>query len=174
VKEEQWKTFHERMEAALSQLKGLDPKDDPNVYLDYAQIALDLGSRAAFDKIYASEIRDYPTFFHFYAERAVALQEKWGGEPGDLPRYTRSLLSFPGGQNGQLAYTYVAGRLVTQFSREQIFEKTGLNWPLLKDAYLTRKKQYGWSDADKSVLLSYAIAAQDDAFANDLRARWND
>jgi hypothetical protein len=112
-----------------------------------------------------------PDFFHFYADRANMLQEKWFGRPGELARYTQSLLSSPGREDGQIAYTYVAGRLSAQYTRENIFEKTGLIWPLLDDAYLTRDRLYGLRSTDLNIWLNYAIAANDIAVAAELVAR---
>jgi hypothetical protein len=74
-------------------LKGLNPKNDPTVYNEYRLLAKDLGSRAALEKIYATASRDCPQFFHFYADRAEALQEKWGtnlaNSLGILNRFAR-------------------------------------------------------------------------------------
>ena len=91
-----------------------------------------------------------------------------GDQPGELARYTQSLRSSSGGKDGQIAYTYVAGRLVTAYSRADVFEKTGLIWPLLKHAYFTSEKRYRRSRADLRVLRTYAIAANDKEFDAEL------
>jgi hypothetical protein len=171
VTDEQWRLFHERLQTAGSFLKGLDPKDDPNVYAAYHELAYAMGTRAELDRIYVLATRDYPQFFHFYADRAQALQEKWYGEPGELAKYTQSLLSSPGGENGQIAYTYVAGRMMGAYGQEALFEKTGLIWPLLKDAYATRARRYGEGAGELRTQLTYAIAANDREFAAAIREK---
>jgi len=172
VTAEQWKLFRDRLEIARSYLDGLDPKDDPMVYSEYLDMAQYLdSSRAAIDRVYAAATRDYPRFFHFYADRADVLQEKWFGRPGELTEFAQSLLSAPGGDDGQVAYTYVAGRLSTQYTCKQELEEVGLKWPLLREAYRTRDRLYGLRSFDLNLLLSCAIAARDFGFAKQLAPR---
>jgi hypothetical protein len=171
VNEAQWRLFYERLQIAGGYLKELDPKDDPSIYEAYLELAGNTGPRAELDRVYAGATRAFPQFFHFYADRADKLQEKWYGEPGELATFTRSLLRSPGGEDGQIAYTYVAGRLARQYEPKYLFQATGLLWPLLKEAYLTREKRYGLGTSELRTLLICAVAANDQEYAAAVREK---
>jgi hypothetical protein len=172
VTADQWKLFYDRLEVARTYLDRLDPKDDPMVYHEHLNLAEDLfSSRAELDRVYAAATRDYPRFFHFYTDRARILQEKWFDRPGELGDFAQSLLSVPGGEDGQIAYTYVAGRLSREYTCRQEYEQVGLKWPVLKEAYRTRDRLYGLRSLDLNFLLSCAIVARDFAFAKQLVPR---
>ena len=68
----------------------------------------ELHPRPVLDQLYASAIKAYPTYFHYYSQRVNLLQERWYGQPGELQTYSASLMQSPGGDAGLVAYSYVA------------------------------------------------------------------
>ena len=112
------------------------------------------------DAVDDAATKSFPRYFHFYADRAELLQQ-WLGDAGELENYTQSLLDNPAGEDGQIAYTYAASRLSFQYSREDIFAKTGLVWSQVKNAYATRQKLYGLNNHDWNVFLELAVSGND-------------
>jgi hypothetical protein len=169
---EDWKLYFERLKTGGDYLKGIDPKDDPYVYMEYSQlIELTPSPRKALDAVYVAAVENYPDFFPIYLREARMLEEKWFGRPGEIAAFMLYLLQSPGGKNGQIAFAYVATyRAPTEYGlyRKQVFEKMGLPWPLFRDAYKTKEKQYGLSEEDWNALWVYCIAANDGAAALDI------
>jgi hypothetical protein len=159
--------YGERLTAAAAYIKGIDPKSDPQIYGILTTLARASSSpRPALDAIYAAVTKEYPRWFISYGNRADILQQKWFGQPGELASYTQSLLlSSPGGEDGEIAYSYLAQRLVGQYKRDEIFEATGLTWPLVKEAYAVREKRYGMNNSNWNVLLEMAVSARDITYA---------
>jgi len=168
VTPEQWKLFGERMQLGLNYIKGLNPSKDPYIYEELLTSGEAMGMpRAILDKLYMDAAHDFPGYYHFYAIRAGMLQEKWYGRPGELATFTRSLLTSPGGHNGQIAYSYVTSRLFSEFHATDLFTYTGLSWPQIKEAFLTRDKAYPLENADWNRLLHMAVSANDHVFASE-------
>ena len=67
----------------------------------------------------------------------------------------------PGGEDGKIAYSYAADRLIGQYDWGEIFIVTGLTWPLVKDAYAIRAKKYGMNNSNWNILLELAVAGGD-------------
>lgn len=155
-------SYKKRLQQAGTYLKGLNPKVDPLIYGIYTTIArASANPRPTLDSIYTDATKQFPRWFISYSNRADILQPKWFGEPGELATYTQSLLSSPGGEDGKIAYSYVADRLVGQYRWEELFTVTGLKWPLVKDAYAIREQKYGMNNNNWNILLSLAVAGGD-------------
>jgi hypothetical protein len=162
VTADQWKLYGERMQQAASFLKGLDPSKDPFIYEELESVAKGLGApRETHDAIFNEAIHNFPRYYHFYAGRAENMEEKWFGRRGELASYTQSLFSSPGGEDGQVAYTFAIRRIMTEFDRQELFEKAGVVWNLLKDSYSVREKRYGLSSSEWNALLYLSAAAND-------------
>ncbi|MFZ6753910.1 hypothetical protein ACO0KY_11115 [Undibacterium sp. Dicai25W] len=158
----QEKIYKDKLTQAGILMKSLNPKDDPQIYGIYTTIArASSNPRPKLDSIYAEVTKQYPSLFISYSNRADILQEKWFGQPGELSAYIQSLLSSPGGENGKIAYSYVADRLIGQYSWQELYTVTGLTWPLVKEAYATREKKYGMNNNNWNILLSLAVAGRD-------------
>ena len=166
VTADQEKNYEDRLLQAGGYIKGLSPKDDPQIYGVNTTLArASENPRPLLDLIYAGASKQYPRWFMSYANRSDILQLKWFGEPGELVSYTQSLLSSPGGEDGKIAYSYVADRLVVQYNWAEIYTVTGLTWPLVKDAYALRAKKYGMNNSNWNILLELAVAGGDKSTA---------
>ena len=162
VTDDQEKNYEDRLAQAAVYVKGMNPKDDPQIYGIYTTLArASANARPTLDSIYTDVTKQFPRWFISYSNRADILQQKWFGQPGELAAYTQSLLLSPGGEEGKIAYSYVADRLVGQYRWEELFTVTGLKWPLVKEAYAIREKKYGMNNNNWNILLSLAVAGRD-------------
>jgi hypothetical protein len=162
VTPEQWRLLAERLEKASSYMKELDPESDPHAYLVLMGIALGKSrARRELDILYDRAVHSNPRYFHYYPERAVALMERWFGRKDELANYVQSILEQPGGEDGQVAYSYIALRLMQRHGRDELFEKTGLSWPHVRAAYATRGRVYGLRSRDWNALCKMALAVPD-------------
>lgn len=162
----QWLGYRLYLSKARAVLARLDPKRDPYIYLMSMQIAVgEPDARAHLDALFKAGVHSFPKYFTYYADRADDLQEKWFGEPGELAAFTRSLLKSPGGDDGLIAYSYVAGRFVRNNidTPGLIYRDTGLDWPLVKKAYAARERRSGLGASEWNTLLFLALIANDPA-----------
>jgi hypothetical protein len=168
VTAEQWRLLASGMEKASSYCKGVDGRSDPHMYYLRMEISKGTSSpRRVRDELYVSAIKAYPTYFHFYRQRANDLQEKWAGQKGELQAYVASLVRSPGGESGLVAYSYAAYNLMLNIDRSSLYDSTGLTWPLVRSAYATRQQRYGLRSRDWNALCNFAVAAQDRSAAKE-------
>lgn len=175
---EQWEKFREGLRLQSAALDGVPTDIDPHVR--YLQISAAQGesSRKLVDTLYSLAVAVHPAYFHYYSQRADLLQSKWFGKPGELTAYIESVLQTPGGNNGLVAYSYIASMLLRTISSGDLFKpEVGFDWPTLKNAYKVRENQYGLRNRDWNALLNLAVAARDRGSALDALDRigndWN-
>jgi hypothetical protein len=162
VAPEQWSQMRERLDQAASHLKGLDPREDPYAFIVLTNLAqLQSWSRSDIDAVYEAGIRSYPTFFPLYSQHANLLQKKWFGKPGELAAYINSVPNSLGGEDGAVAYSYIAFRLMEDSTQKDFYSQTGLNWSQIKAAYAVREKRYGLRDQDWNALCQMAVWVPD-------------
>ena len=118
-------------------------------------------SREKLDALYKAAVQSYPAYFHYYSQRANILQERWFGRKGELGEYVQSVLRVPGGEDGQIAYSYIAFNLMQIYWSNELYPKTGLSWSQAKAAYTIREKRYGLRNKDWNALCKLAIAGLD-------------
>lgn len=171
VRPEQWQHFNEALDNAAFYLIGVDPDTDPEVYELQIDLAKGRGApRDSLDALYAAAVRRFPTYYYFYLQRARILEPKWFGQEGELADYVRSVLQSPGGEDGQVAYSYVAFALLRDYRPAELFTTTGLSWPAVEAAYAVREKRYGLRSMDWNALCRLAVTAGDlNAAKNALR-----
>jgi hypothetical protein len=162
VTDRQWQTLAADLDRAKSALADIDARVDPHLYFVLIEIAQGQPHpRPVLDQLYASAVKAYPGYFHYYSQRVNLLQERWFGRPDELRTYSVSLLQSPGGDAGLVAYSYVAANLMQFNQRSTLLRTTGLSWPIIKSAYATREKLYGLRNRDWNALCNLAIAAND-------------
>jgi hypothetical protein len=112
VTPEVWQLSSERLKQAWTYIRDLDSKLDPVIFDETIGILRDVNtSRQTMDAVDDAATKSFPRYFHFCADRAELLQQKWLGGAGELENYTQSLPNNPGGEDGQIAYTYADSRL---------------------------------------------------------------
>lgn len=162
----QWITLYSDLRKAKSILAEVDSRADPHSYYLSLEIAQSDFSpfddrRAKLDGLYHEAVKDYPSYYHFYSQRAEDLQVRWHGEPGELKTYLGSLAQSPGGDAGAVAYSFAAYRLMQENQRSILLATTGLTWPLIESGFQTRERLYGLRKRDWNALLFLAIAGID-------------
>jgi hypothetical protein len=162
----QWFQVWFDMGRAKSALAGIDVHGDPHGYYLMMEIAQDESGwftdpRRALDELYAKGVKAFPWYFHFYSLRAQVLQIRWYGGPGELAAYETSLSTTPGGDAGEVAYSFVTYKLMQSTERSILFETNGLLWPLIKSGYGARERLYGMRNRDWNALLYLAVAGFD-------------
>lgn len=164
VTPEQWRLFEARLAEAEPYLSSLNRKSDPFIYAELTQIARAKPKpRLLLDALYEEAARTFPKFFSLYADRAEMLDMKWYGKDGELATYVNSLLTSPGGDDGEVAYAYAAGRLAAhnRYRPDFLYQEAGLSWPQVQKAFAVRERLYGLSIGDWNTFLFLAVAADD-------------
>jgi Domain of unknown function (DUF4034) len=165
----QWWELAADLRKAAASLNGIDASADPHSYFVRMEIARGgpnsrrggSNTRATLDALYAEAVRRFPNYYHFYSERSFLLQERWFGRAGELRTFSASLLQFPGGDAGLVAYSYVTYNLMRYYARPTLLQTTGLSWQTVKRAYATRERLYGLRNRDWNTLLNLSLAAID-------------
>jgi Domain of unknown function (DUF4034) len=162
----QWISLYSDLSKAKSILAQIDTGADPHGYYLLMEIAQsDAGwfsnPRTTLDALYSEGVKAYPTYYHFYSQRAVNLQERWYGQPGELPAYLASLANSPGGDTGLVAYSFIAYKLMQGTERSVLLRTTGLSWPLIQSGYAARERLYGLRNRDWNALCNLALAGID-------------
>jgi len=169
VQKDQWAVFRAELDRSGQLLEEVDPAADPHALWLLMEIAKGKpNARPIIDRLYAQAIGLYPGYYHYYPQHAEALQERWYGSQQDLATYVRAILRSPGGDDGEVAYSYLAFRLIP-LNEERPFEATGLSWPLVKTAYATRQRRYGLRNKDWNALFKFAVFADDRSAALDAK-----
>jgi hypothetical protein len=162
VTAQQWEMLASALAKAKLSLIDFDGRADPHMYFVLMEIARGLPDpRPVLDRLYASAIKAYPSYFHYYSQRASALLERWYGRPGELKTYSASLLQSPGSDAGLVAYSYVTFTLMQFNERSTLLQTTGLSWPIIRAAYARREELYGLRNRDWNALCNLALAAID-------------
>jgi len=163
-----WASFHESLDKSNSYLSGVGVTADPHLsYLQIANLKGEGSPRPRLDSLYEKAIKRRPTYFHYYSQRAIILQERWFGERGELASYAQSLLTRPGSDRGKVAYAYVASALIGLYQRSTFLKTTGLRWSDVQAGYSTRRRLYGLRNRDWNALCNLSLAAVDRATAAD-------
>jgi hypothetical protein len=162
----QWIGMYTNLGKAKAALAHIDTRADPHGYYLLIEIAEDdnswfTDSRVSLDALYGEAVKAYPSYFHFYSQRAQDLQVRWYGRPGELNAYEALLASSPGGDAGLVAYSFVAYKLMQNTERSILLKTNGLSWPVIKSGYAARERLYGMRNRDWNALLNLAIAGDD-------------
>jgi hypothetical protein len=162
----QWISLYSDLSKAKSILAQVDTRADPHGYFLSMEIAQSeagwfTNPRTTLEALYSKAIKAFPTYYHFYSQRAENLQERWYGQPGELPAYLASLPNSLGGDVGLVAYSFAAYKLMQGTERSILLRTTGLSWPLVQSGYAARERLYGLRNRDWNALCNLALAGID-------------
>ena len=158
-----WQLFGERSKIAAHYARGLKPEDDPEATRLLLELARDFGAPPQqIDAIFAVGRDRFPTYFALYGTYANMIEAKWSGRSDLAAPYLRSLLTNPGGETGDVAYSFAAATLLYASEGDDVYNATtGLDWPTVQRAFATRARLYGlhpWS----WITLCYLATVADD------------
>jgi hypothetical protein len=156
-------------------LVGIGPDLDPEASVEAIDLARERReARPTIDAIYQSARKYFPRYFTIYSHYANVLMPNLLGGSGELARYANSLSVDPDGDNGPVAYSFVAARLAAQYPYPTFFKKSGLDWTQTKHGFAVREKLYGLSDGDWNEYCYLALEGNDRAAAKIAYAHFGD
>lgn len=161
--DEQWKMFYERMTKAVDLLGAVDHNIDPEPYsVEIGAASADKHPKQKLNDLYERATLAFPTFEGYAKQRYYYLLPRWFGAPGEAAAFTRSLLTAPGGEAGLSDYFEVARTaLDTERRYDTLLDVTGIDYPMLVKAFVSRTARFGPSKGDMNILMYYAVAARD-------------
>jgi hypothetical protein len=158
VTEEQWAEMRENFDHARAYLGKINLDQDPYAY--DRMIDMETGEawdRSTLDTLYARAIKAFPSYYDYYSGYAIALQQKWGGRPGELAAYLASLQAPERGVDGQIAYSFVAYRLIRDYRRTDTVDSEVLNFRAIDAAYQARERRFGLRPHDWKALFYFSL-----------------
>jgi hypothetical protein len=169
---DQWQGFFDRLRIARSYLATVDPHENPKYYPLMMDMLRESGaSRDQIDALYEEGHRAFPDFYVLTAKYMRVVDPGWYGRQGDIAWLAETQLNDPGGDRGQVAYSFVAEESADQIAQDSYFSTTGLTWEKIKQGFATRKKLYGLNIHEWNAYCFIAFAAGDrdacrEAYAN--------
>jgi Domain of unknown function (DUF4034) len=172
VTENGWELFQQRMELSgktLAEAFNL-PDKCPEWYLTMQYLVRDLegnkeAQAAAFEKAIAFEA-DYQ---YYYRAEAESLQEKWGGEKGDVAAFSNKIADRIGGEKGDMIYFQIAVDINCNCGEDQ--DLHGLSLPRIERGFKVVEKTYHASLFNLNKMAYLASAGGDPLFANEMFKR---
>lgn len=151
VRPDQWAAYRQRLQDAGGFIKDIRPVIDPYVYQEFLRMS---PSRRVLDAVYEEATRKYPAQYEYYDFYADRMQEKWFGGPGEQAAYVKSLVEPSAPDDSKIAFTFLVGSLASP-------AMYGLDTAAVKQAYVTKEKQYGLMPKDWGNLFLLAVRDKD-------------
>jgi Domain of unknown function (DUF4034) len=175
VTEHGWELFQQRMELSgktLAEAFAM-PTKCPEWYLEMQHLVRDLGGSkeaqaAAFEKAIAFE----PDYQYYYRAEAESLQEKWGGEKGDVAAFSNKIADRIGGERGDMIYFHIALDINCNCGEDQ--DLHGLSLSRIERGFKAIDKNYHASLHSLNSMAYLASAGGDPLFANEMFRRIQD
>lgn len=172
VTEDGWRLLHERLELSGKVLADAFtlPVKCPEWYLAMQTLVQKLDSSkeiqaAAFAKAVAFD----PDYHYYYRIRAISLEEKWGGEEGEMAAFAEKASDRVGGKKGDIIYYQIAYVINCNCGEDDNLH--GLSWPRVKRGYLALEEMYGVALLNLNKIGYMAAVGGDPLYANEIFAR---
>jgi Domain of unknown function (DUF4034) len=158
--EAQFAEMRTDFDKARHYFEEIDVDQDPVAAFEFIEMGMFLGwERGTLDELYARAMKAYPTYYTLYGQHAVMLQEKWQGGPGELEAYLDSVRAPDRGDEGQIAYAFIAYRLLQNFAQPRSTDADGLTFPAIVAAYQVRERRFGLRPHDWKALFYFSLRA---------------
>jgi hypothetical protein len=167
VSESGWKLYNERVAVAASILADAAKLKEkcPYWYEAMQNVALAQGwDKAQARKLFDQAIAFEPTYYHYYREYANFLLPKWYGEPGEAEAFAEEISNKVGGQEGKFIYFELASLITCQCDSDDSHMEN-LSWPKIREGYAALGQLYGYSNLKMNRFAHMAVAAHDQAVA---------
>jgi hypothetical protein len=172
---DQWQGYFDRLRIARSYLSNVDPRASPQYYVLMIEITCESGGpRERLDALYQEGHAAFPDFYGLTAIYAWSLDRTWYGREGDVAWLADTLLTDPGGDSGQVSYSFIAQQTTRIVAAQRYFSATGLSWEKVKRAFAVREKLYGLSVHDWNAYCYIAYAASDREPCREAHAHFGD
>jgi hypothetical protein len=169
VTTQQWQMFSERLKRAAGFAHQINAQSDAEAGHLLLALARDFNlPRDGIDAVFQQARKRYPAYFLTYQEYGAMTLQKWSARTDLTALYVQAVFTDPGDENGAVAYSILAERLLYEFKGDRIYAaEAGFSWPKVKQAFSTRQRLYGLSARDWNLLCYLAALAQDRAAARD-------
>jgi hypothetical protein len=172
---DQWQGYFDRLRIARSYLSNVDPRESPQYYVLMILIACESGGpREWLDALYEEGHAAFPNFYSLTAIYSWSLDLSWHGRQGDVAWLSDRLLTSPGGDAGQVSYSFIAEQATRTISTQRYFSDTGLSWEKIQHAFAARERLYDLSIHDWNAYGYIAYAAADRDAARAAQAHFGD
>lgn len=172
VRDDQWRRFATRLEEAQGALqRGANlPERCPCWYLAAQNLALGQGwERAAYESLFTAATRTAPDFDSYYEFKAMYLQPRWYGTPGEWQRFALESASALPDSQGARRYARIVWNLFLHHRGLLLDEN--VRWPLAREGLELLLSRHPESLETMSAYCWLACEAQDRATARRLFER---
>jgi len=172
---DQWQGYYDRLRIARSYLANVDPRASPQYYVLMILITCESGGpREWLDALYEDGHAAFPDFYALTAIYSWSLDLSWFGRKGDVAWLSNRLLTDPGGDAGQVAYSFIAEQAAGTVGTNRYLSDTGLSWEKIKQGFAARERLYGLSVHDWNAYAYIAYAAADRDAAREAYAHFGE
>jgi hypothetical protein len=179
VSEENFRLFKERHAAARKILEETEklPESCPVFYDVLLHLARGQGwEREEYERLFAKAVDLDPLYTDFYVEKAYYLLPQWYGRPGEWEKFAETSAEAVKDPAGMELYA----RIIWNMSRvygtkgEDLFKKTDVSWPKMRQGFIEADKRYPGSLITLNGFAWFACLAGDKETAKGLFARLGD
>lgn len=137
-----------------------------------------------YDRVIERSLKFYPAYSEAVFSKAVHIQPRWYGEPGQWEAFVAKQADAVGGIEGDILYARVLWRLQRLLNYRATWKETNASWPRTKRGFRALLKRYPHSLATAHAAFILSTQAGDYPFARQLlrdhiagkvdRDRWKD
>ena len=175
VNEAGWKTFNERLAQArvvLDEAAKL-PDKCPEWFRVMQIVALGQGwKRPEYDRLCKQATASEPTYYEYYFQRALHLQPKWHGKPGEWLNDAERAAREDDPMEGMTVYARTVWAQTASASNP--FDDAQVSWDKMKRGFRDIERAYPNSGWNLNNFCSFAVLAGDRETARELMARIGD
>lgn len=134
------------------------PEKDPELWAARINLARGLGQpRKEVEAMFAEAVAFDPVYERSYQAMGRYLSPRWYGEPGEWEAFAERQAVER--QDAALYALIIAEQ--KEFLDDQLFKKTSVSWPRMREGFVVLQKRYPDSRYLRGVFASYACAAGD-------------
>lgn len=138
VSEKGWDEYRRWMQQSAAVLADLQKQRADDTYL-YTML-INVGRALSLPKerlheFFAEGVRRDPSRWTLYAELSLALEEKWGGEAGDVEKFADEVLQKDYGKHGKVLYAKIAAWKASSCRMNQFTTDFHFAWDKIQEGY---------------------------------------
>jgi hypothetical protein len=175
VPNETWERFKERLgraRQAMVEAEDLQPKDLAFFHAQLRIVIAENKERSYVEEIYEKGVEQDPSYYPFYANKAIYLLPTWSGEPKSWQRFANEAVELTHEKQGYTLYARIAWA-VAQYNglRPDLFSEYQISWPQMKKGFEDIVHAYPDSGLNLNWYCYFACLADDRDTARNLMPR---